>query len=128
MESSGFIYNDYLTTEMRKKAKEDSARLDLVEDMKTKGRNHYAVAQHLWTTLQVYINPLVASLPEHQHLFAEHGCYNPHTSKDPVLKGHDECGKKDGETALPASYKALPQTSDMDDQWMALIKDLKLVG
>ena len=55
MESSGFIYSDWLTTEMRNQAKQDSNRLDLIEDMKTKNRTHYAVAQHLWTSLQVCI-------------------------------------------------------------------------
>ena len=55
MESSGFIYSDWLTKEMRDQAKQDSNRLDLIEDMKTKNRTHYAVAQHLWTSLQVCI-------------------------------------------------------------------------
>lgn len=120
MESSGFVYSDTLTKEMRAKARVDNNRIDLVEDMKTKNRTHYAVAQHLWGSMQVFINPLVASLPEHQHLFAEHGCFVNQ------MKGH-ECGVgKDNGTPLPQSFKPLPQTKEMDDQWMALIKDLPL--
>lgn len=33
-------------------------------------------ATHIWKTMQVYINPRVASLPEHDHLFGSAGCYN----------------------------------------------------
>ncbi len=53
MESSGFVYSDSLTQEMRRKAKEDSFNIDLIRDMITKNRTFYATAQHLWTTLQV---------------------------------------------------------------------------
>mmetsp|Transcript_32032 Transcript_32032/g.67341 ORF Transcript_32032/g.67341 Transcript_32032/m.67341 type:complete len:383 (-) Transcript_32032:206-1354(-) len=118
MESMGFIYSDILTKEMRKKAQTDSNRRDLVEDMKTQNRTQYAVAQHLWTSLQVFINPLVASLPDHQHLFAEHGCFGR-------AKGM-ECEEGGNNTPLPKSFKPLPLTKEMDNQWMDLIKDLPL--
>ena len=52
----GFKYSESLTKKSREKA--------AVED-----------AQHLRHTLLVFINPLVASRPEHAHLLAEPGCF-----------------------------------------------------
>ena len=118
MESSGFIYSDWLTKEMRNKAKEDMHRKDLVAEMKPDKMYH--VAQHLWTSLQVFINPLVASLPQHQHLFAEPGCFEQNNMPN------INCGLKAGATPLPENYKALTITKEMDDEWLALIKDLPL--
>ncbi|KAL7529792.1 hypothetical protein ACHAXR_003157, partial [Thalassiosira sp. AJA248-18] len=121
MEAMGFVYSDSLTKTMRDKARQDIHRKDLVKDMIKKNQTSYNVAQHLWTTLQVFINPLVASLPEHAHLFAEHGCLH-----------QKECGKEglgggvSELTPLPESFKPLPMTKEMDDQWMDLIKDLEL--
>ncbi|KAL7528547.1 hypothetical protein ACHAXR_003932 [Thalassiosira sp. AJA248-18] len=122
MEAMGFVYSEILTSMMKQKAIQDKDRRDLVELKKksqTPNRTRYNVAQHLRTTLQVFINPLVASLPEHAHLFAEHGC----------LK-QQECGKEglgggvSDLTPLPESFRPLPMTKEMDDQWMDLIKDM----
>ena len=59
-------------------------------------------AQHIWSKLKVFINPAVAALPEHAHLFAEHGCYHNRTGDN---IGHRECGTggkaSKGETELP---------------------------
>jgi len=35
----------------------------------------YFVGQHIYLNVQVFINPMVASLPEHSHLFAEVSAY-----------------------------------------------------
>ena len=121
MEMMGFVYSESLTKKMHAEAKKDSQRKDLVEDMVTQGRNSYHVAQHLWNTLQVFINPMVASLPQHAHLLAEHGCIQ--ASQDGRIKV--ECGEK-GTTALPRHFKSLNLTEEMDKNWLELIKDLKL--
>lgn len=71
MEAAGFVYSESLTLEMKDKAKADVRRNDLIDAMKKSENKSFSVAQHLWTTMQVFINPLVASLPEHAHLFAE---------------------------------------------------------
>lgn len=126
MEAAGFVYSETLTKEMKGKAMQDRERKDLVDDMITKNRTSYGVAQHLWTTLQVFINPLVASLPEHAHLFAEHGCYRSNQLKN------QECGKPgvgggvSNLTPLPESFKPLVLTKEMDEQWHDLIKNLPL--
>lgn len=120
MESMGFKYSEYLTKMMRNLAGDDKKRTDLVKSME-EGKV-YNVAQHLRTTLLVFINPLVASLPEHAHLFAEHGCFE---------SGHlIECGKKgtssENLTPLPEKFKPLVLTNDMDKAWFDLIGDFKL--
>ena len=119
MEMMGFVYSDDLTNKMREQARTDISRKDLIEDMVIKGKNSYQVAQHLFKTGQVFINPMVASLPQHAHLLAEHGCIGS-TRTDKV-----DCGNK-GTTALPKHFKAINLTEDMDENWLELIKDLKL--
>eukprot|EP00585_Thalassiosira_rotula_P025857 CAMPEP_0196230986 /NCGR_PEP_ID=MMETSP0913-20130531/1984_1 /TAXON_ID=49265 /ORGANISM="Thalassiosira rotula, Strain GSO102" /LENGTH=397 /DNA_ID=CAMNT_0041511113 /DNA_START=45 /DNA_END=1238 /DNA_ORIENTATION=- len=125
MASAGFVFSQSLTKEMRDKSQLDRQRLDLVNDMKKPNATTYNVGQHLWGTMQVFINPLVASLPEHAHLFAEHGCYAR------GQKGN-ECGKagtgKGSQelTPLPESFKPLNLTQEMDNKWFDLIKDLPI--
>ncbi|EJK60904.1 hypothetical protein THAOC_18679 [Thalassiosira oceanica] len=124
MEAAGFVYSESLTLEMKDKAKADVRRNDLTDAMKKSDNKSFSVAQHLWTTMQVFINPLVASLPEHAHLFAEHGCYRSQ-------KGQ-ECGKPgigpgvSDLTPLPEHFKPLQITEEMDHNWSQLIKDLPL--
>mmetsp|Transcript_1993 Transcript_1993/g.4715 ORF Transcript_1993/g.4715 Transcript_1993/m.4715 type:complete len:388 (-) Transcript_1993:62-1225(-) len=124
MEAAGFVYSESLTLEMKDKAKADVRRNDLIDAMKKSENKSFSVAQHLWTTMQVFINPLVASLPEHAHLFAEHGCYRN-------TKGQ-ECGKPgigpgvSDLTPLPEHFKPLQITEEMDHNWSQLIKDLPL--
>eukprot|EP00956_Cyclotella_meneghiniana_P034133 scaffold101813_cov86-Cyclotella_meneghiniana.AAC.1 len=115
----GFLYSDELTQIMKEKASTDKGRTDIIPAMDP--TKNYSVGQHLWSTLQVYINPLVASLPEHAHLMAEHGCYA-------YGKG-GECGiagNREVDSVLPDSFKPLKLTDDMDKEWSELIKDLKL--
>mmetsp|Transcript_10645 Transcript_10645/g.19641 ORF Transcript_10645/g.19641 Transcript_10645/m.19641 type:complete len:129 (-) Transcript_10645:119-505(-) len=127
MESQGFVYSEILTSEMRKKAMMDRHRRDLVKDMENKETYvRFNVGQHIYGTLLVFINPLVASRLEHAHLFAQHGCNSPTRGRE------QECGKEglgDGVsnlTPLPEKFKPLPITKEMDDQWMDLIKDIPL--
>ena len=114
----GFVYSEYLTKMMRGKAGSDKKRTDLLKSME-EGKV-YDVGQHMRTTLQVFINPLVASLPQHSHLFAEHGCFDGGTGF--------ECGKKgtksENLTPLPETFKPLVLTSEMDNAWFDLIGDL----
>ena len=115
----GILYSDELTQMMKEEASKDKGRTDIIPAMDS--TKNYSVGQHLWSTLQVYINPLVASLPEHAHLMAEHGCYA-------YGKG-GECGiagNREVDSVLPDSFKPLKLTDDMDKEWSELIKDLKL--
>ena len=122
MEMMGFVYSDKLTQEVHEQANKDTLRKDLVEEMKTKGKANYHVAQHLSYTLQVFINPMVASLPQHAHLLAEPGCVRA----GPQGKEKVECGDEGSTSALPRHFKALNLTEEMDKNWLELIKDLTL--
>ena len=72
--------------------------------------------------LQVFINPAVAALPQHAHLFYEPGCYV--NRKDGVLYQR-ECGegpKGEKETPLPDHWKPLVLTPEQDDVWHNWVK------
>jgi hypothetical protein len=70
--------------------------------------------------MKVFINPMVASLPEHAHLFPEHGCY---VGRD---QPNRPCGTGRGgdlETPLPKEYWPLELTPEMDSEWDTLVKE-----
>ena len=81
-------------------------------------------------SLQVFINPMVASLPQHAHLFAEHGCFG---GKDDNGKIHVDCSDKErargGEnlTPLPEGFKPLKIEPAMDDAWIKVLKDNNII-
>lgn len=68
--------------------------------------------------MKVFINPSVASLPEHANLFPEFGCFQ---SNGPGLTiNHKECGKGKGgelETPLDPSFYPLELNPKMDLDW-----------
>lgn len=70
---------------------------------------------------------MVASLPEHAHLFAEHGCFG---GKKDGKKIHVDCSdsRKDNLTPLPDNFKALKVNKAMDDAWIKLLEDNHIVG
>ena len=128
-EAAGFVYSDYMTKSVRSIAMLDQQLKNLTLDMKP---DHlYFVGQHIYLNMQVFINPMVASLPEHAHLFAEHGCFkgkDPKTRKQIHVDCSDEYAKGAKLTPLPESFKPLRLTEDMDKQWFDLIKDFKSGG
>mmetsp|Transcript_1007 Transcript_1007/g.1550 ORF Transcript_1007/g.1550 Transcript_1007/m.1550 type:complete len:389 (-) Transcript_1007:53-1219(-) len=81
-------------------------------------------AQHVWLTLKVFINPAVASLPQHAHLLAEPGCFLKTEKGERVNR---ECGTGDSERAkiesvLPDEFKPLEMTENMDHAWFEHVK------
>jgi hypothetical protein len=70
----------------------------------------------------------VAALPEHAHLFAEHGCYDHMKSVpgNPIV--NKECGKPvgrakgDNESVMPKSFYPIELTDAMDKAWANLVK------
>ena len=64
LEANGFVYSDALTKLVRKEA-----RLE-------RKLNNGKFGTHIALTMQVFLNPVVAGLPEHQHIFAGQGCFN----------------------------------------------------
>jgi hypothetical protein len=60
------------------------------------------VGQYIFISMEVYVNPAIASLPEHEHLFAGDGCYKgPHYDN---IDGGIPCT---GEDSLPERYNSL---------------------
>ena len=60
-----------------------------------------AIGQHIQRNMMVFINPLVASLPRHKHLFSGNGCYSGNNNNE---DGGVACN---GADALPDDYKPL---------------------
>ena len=115
-ESYGFRYSPELTEEMRTIARKEKAKMDMAPNGK------YYNAQHVWLTMKVFINPVVAALPQHAHLFPELGCYDG--AKDGAIV-HRECGSgKNGdmETPLAKEFYPLKLTAAMDEEWERTVK------
>jgi len=86
-------------------------------------------AQHVWTSMKVFINPVVAALPQHAHLFNEFGCFDTRT------KGIRECGVDNSvdnnpgverqaslETPLEKPYYPYTLTTEQDEAWYKIVK------
>ena len=117
-ESFGFKYSSSLTQKVRHIATNER---DHGTALGPDGSEYNA--QHVWLTMQVYINPAVASLPEHTHLFSEHGCFKARVGKEMV---HKECGTLRGgenESKLPKSFYPLELTTEQDEAWLKQVKD-----
>jgi len=82
LEMQGFVYSERLTKIMRFIARE------------TKAPGNGNAGTHLTNTAHVYINPKVASLPQHAHLMGRLGCYrgkgDERPCKDPSQNVPDE--------------------------------------
>ena len=110
-ESYGFKYDATLTDQVRALAKAEAKNRTVAPN----GQNYDA--QHVWYTMKVFINPVVAALPQHAHLFPEHGCWNG--------KATTVCGTGEGgtlESTLPPSYWPLEPTAAQDEAWAQLIQ------
>jgi len=114
----GFIYSEYLTNMIHKAASNCKTKTD---SCPKKSLLYNCRAQHIWTNLLVFINPAVASLPEHAHLLSEFGCGK--------TSGHDEgrdCGEQAGdgapETPLPDEFKPILFDDDKFKEWEDMIQ------
>ena len=120
-QAHGFVYSEDLTQMVRETAKKEKQD----EIAAFRGQNYNA--QHVWTTMQVFINPAVASLPQHAHLFAEDGCYEGRENGQLVHKPCGEYVKRDGtkdstHTAMDPNFLPLEITPEQDEKWKKLIQ------
>mmetsp|Transcript_2502 Transcript_2502/g.3345 ORF Transcript_2502/g.3345 Transcript_2502/m.3345 type:complete len:368 (-) Transcript_2502:120-1223(-) len=104
-ESYGFKYNAELTEQARNIAREGKKDY-------TAPNGVYLDGFYIRVTLMVFVNPMVASLPEHAHLFPELGCV-----------GQRLCDPERGETPTPESMLPLNLTQAMDDAWNTLVRE-----
>eukprot|EP01039_Chlorochromonas_danica_P007486 gene7488-8277_t len=88
MLKEGFLFSPELTERIHKEVDDEGSVLGIT-------------AQHLGG-MQVFINPFVASLPQHRHLIGGHGCYNGVIDNQDGGKACDEV--KD---VLPKEYQSL---------------------
>lgn len=116
----GLIYSPELTHLIRGKAKEerDWKRPTPLED-----KPYFA--QHVSMSMMVFINPSVAGLDRHQHLFSEPGCYDGRkkTKNEWGGKKNYDCGEPstsgnmDIVAAVPDDFKPLKIDSSMHEAW-----------
>jgi len=101
-QANGFVYSEELTT--------------LFKQVITTGDHHEGTnAQLLKARLLVFINPSVAALPEHDHLFGGHGCFG---GENDNRDGGIPCT---GADALPPEYQSLlnckKKRTDPNKEW-----------
>ena len=75
---------------------------------------------YIRTTMKVFINPVVAALPEHAHLFPQFGCYG---GRDKGARINRECLEEKNETPLSKHMYPLNLTAAMDDKWNTWVID-----
>jgi hypothetical protein len=103
-QSFGFVYSEYLTNQVREAARD--AKYTIAPN------NSTYFAQHIWLHMLVFINPTVASLPQHAHLLSELSC------ADGNKKEHRRpCSISAKESTLPPSFLPLEITTQMDAAW-----------
>mmetsp|Transcript_7182 Transcript_7182/g.14152 ORF Transcript_7182/g.14152 Transcript_7182/m.14152 type:complete len:390 (-) Transcript_7182:472-1641(-) len=122
-ESYGFRYSKELTDEIRRVAKSEKA-----------GNTIFPVngepfgAQHIFMSMKVFINPVVAALPEHAHLFGELGCFTDYGKPNRKCGTPARPGVKKSiaaaaiETPLDPSFFPLVLTDAQDQAWYDIVK------
>jgi len=119
-ESYGFKYDPKLTLEVRATAQQERSDKSVFPP-----NGKIVNAQHLRITSMVFVNPAVAALPQHAHLFGEHGCF-----QDRGLPNR-ECGKPvsdnqkvtaQRETPLDPAFYPLVLTPEQDQAWYDIVK------
>jgi SAM-dependent methyltransferase len=123
--SYGFTYDEKLTERVREWAEyeQDTSNYTLPNGDKPN-------AQHVYMSMKVFLNPAVASLPAHAHLFPEDGCLGderPAEQRKPGMLRYvpRKCGTgPDGgkETPLPGSFRPLPVDVSMHEKWLKAIR------
>lgn len=115
----GFRYDDTLTQQVREWATEESRDVNATTAPNAKPWN----AQHVWLSMKVFVNPAVAALPAHAHLFPENGCFQGRGEGGRIH--NRECGTgKDAalETKLDPAMSPLTLDPSMDTAWTTHIQ------
>lgn len=69
---------------------------------------------------------MVASLPQHAHLFAEHGCLRDRNDKN-VDCSDEQLARRGNVTPLPEGFKPLTIHPEMNDAWIQLLRDKNII-
>jgi len=112
-ESYGFKYDAELTQQVKGWARDGKKEY-------TSPKGKWLDGFYIRVTMMVFVNPVVAALPEHAHLFPEKGCMYINGEKEQVKY---DCGTmRKEETPLAKSMEPLKLTLEMDDKWNDWIK------
>jgi SAM-dependent methyltransferase len=114
MESYGFRYDADLTKQVKQWYRTESKNSTAIGP---DGRRYQA--SHIGLSMKVFINPVVASLAQHAHLFPEDGCFRDF--KDNVIT-NKPCNAAKMETTLPASYAPLKFNAIKHREWEELVR------
>lgn len=112
-ESYGFRYDAELTEEIR-----DLAKATKKDYQAPNGQ--YFDGFYIRSKLMVFVNPMVAALPQHAHLFPEPGCVDKRPPPEIVF--NRPCRADKGETEVPDFILPITLTKEMDDTWLDIIK------
>jgi SAM-dependent methyltransferase len=112
-ESYGFKYSPELTEQVKGWARAGK------KDYKGPG-GVWLDGFYIRVTMKVFVNPVVAALPEHAHLFPEFGCFGGKDEAGVAI--HRECNEENRETPLDKSMYPLKLTPEMDDEWNAWVE------
>lgn len=112
-ESYGFRYSPELTEQVRNWAKEGKKEYT--------GPKGYYDGFYIRVTMKVFVNPMVASLPEHAHLFPEVGCFAGKDEKK--MRINRKCDEEHHETPLTESFHPLKLTPEMDEKWNTWVEN-----
>jgi len=113
-ESYGFKYDDKLTQRVKNWAKDGKY------DTKLSSGTHLD-GFYIRVTMKVFVNPVVAALPEHAHLFPEFGCFGGKKKDGEII--HRECDESKHETPLDKAMYPLKITPEMDSKWVDWIEE-----
>lgn len=114
LESFGFRHSPYLTNLVREEARSERNKVVIGPD-----GNKYE-GMHILRSMLVFINPSVASLPQHAHLLAEKGCFS-HRNEQDIIETMD-CGSRKEESTLPPDFQPLKLTPEQDQAWLELVQ------
>lgn len=103
-QSFGFVYSEHLTKQVRNAAAEGKST--------PSPNNSTYKGQHIWLHMLVFINPTVASLPEHAHLLSELACADGNKPED-----KRPCALDRKESTVPPSFQPLEWTPKIDAEW-----------
>jgi Methyltransferase domain len=109
----GLRYDDVLTQQVRGWGKAEGKNAS-ISGLGPDGKEYLAF--HINRSIKVFINPVVAALPEHAHLFPQHGCYKAY----PPIQTRPCTGGL--ETALPDSYLPLEFQQSKHEDWLQVVR------
>ena len=124
MEAYGFKYSEPLTIKARQWALAEAHNES--DTVRAPNGEKFRCA-HCVNSIKVFLNPIVAALPKHQHLFPRHGCFKRYATKEEKDAGKfvsitRPCNAAELETPLPESFQPLSVLPSMHANWDAAIK------